>query len=274
MGLVLVGIMESLLVLAMALYAWLTLPAADHVVAVAALMLGVVVFVATWILGRPGPRRIPDEDPSPEPHDDHDPEDQATLQWTLPEGDPPVASPGPQPAPNRDPLPVAVGDIRRDVERARWRFKLRELEARARAISQAIRQDSSSARSDDPRRHLRRLCDLAILTQGYDAWIQGKPPVFDLDRYRSWWSRDDIERRLDDLAHEITLTLAEADEWGKTPETRDSVQGAAVERVRYEELQGLEDRIEELELLRLGYASLNAQSPGYTCTDPAERGGQ
>ncbi|MCL5971740.1 MAG: hypothetical protein M1499_04165 [Firmicutes bacterium] len=156
-------------------------------------------------------------------------------------------------------VPAALATMQDAVKRSHWRYRARESETRAATLAEMVLHEGKSGDNgrDDRPRQLRRLCDLAILSQGFDAWANGMQAEFRLDRYRRAQTPEDIQERLADIHRETETLEAEAGRWRDLiAEYEDPYRRSLAERVRFEKLSELEERLEELTLLQLGYQAM------------------
>ncbi len=156
-------------------------------------------------------------------------------------------------------VPASLKVMQDAVKRSHWRYRARESETRAATLAEMVLHEGKSGDTsrDDRPRQLRRLCDLAILSQGFDAWANGAQAEFRLDRYRRAQTPEDIQERLADIHRETETLNAEAGHWRDLiAEYEDPYRRSLAERVRFEKLSELEERLEELTLLQLGYQAM------------------
>ncbi len=156
-------------------------------------------------------------------------------------------------------VPASLKVMQDSVKRSHWRYRARESETRAATLAEMVLHEGKSGDTsrDDRPRQLRRLCDLAILSQGFDAWANGAQAEFRLDRYRRAQTPEDIQERLADIHRETETLNAEAGHWRDLiAEYEDPYRRSLAERVRFEKLSELEERLEELTLLQLGYQAM------------------
>ncbi len=147
------------------------------------------------------------------------------------------------------------------IARMRWRYRATEIHARAGNIAEVVMKnhaDNESQTYDERPRQLRRLLELFILSQGYEAWANGLEPAFHVDRYRAMLSKEDILERETDLSREADVLWQEIDKsrvMAQVPDDDLYRQGVDV-RIRLERLTQSQERLEEIEILQKGYASL------------------
>ena len=156
-------------------------------------------------------------------------------------------------------VPASLKVMQDAVKQSHWRYRARESETRAATLAEMVLHEGKSGDTsrDDRPRQLRRLCDLAILSQGFDAWANGAQAEFRLDRYRRAQTPEDIQERLADIHRETETLNAEAGHWRDLiAEYEDPYRRSLAERVRFEKLSELEERLEELTLLQLGYQAM------------------
>ncbi|PSR32119.1 MAG: hypothetical protein C7B46_15645 [Sulfobacillus benefaciens] len=273
MGLLIAGLVEALIAWGIGLYL-LVSTNVSHVWGGLAIVVGFVVLLLSIALGRK-PREsrnanpetkagVPDDEnidtdstEAPEPRG-LEPSDH-TLVKTADDNHPEIPQDVAPMAVRGISVPAPLELMQDTVKRSYWRYRARESETRAATLAEMVLHEGKSAdvSRDDRPRQLRRLCDLAILSQGFDAWANGVQPEFRLDRYRRAQSQEDIHERLTDIHRETETLEAEAGHWRDlVAEHEDPYRRSLTERVRFEKLSELAERLEELTLLQLGYQAM------------------
>ncbi len=276
MGLLIAGLIEALIAWGVGLYLLFS-SSVPHIWGGVAFVVGLVVLILSMALGR-RPREEKDMSQTIAANGSVRAEDQALLQQEaeldedsldssarLRIAEQPVSLSPIESAdemglvPLRADVPAPVDLMHDTVMRSRWRYRARDAETRAAALAEMVLHEgrAQDPTKDERPRQLRRLCDLAILSQGFDAWATGKNPEFHLERYRQTQTVEDIHERLGDFAQEASALEAEAVHWQQTAaEYDDPYRRSLSERVRFEKLSGLEERFEEITLLQMGYQAM------------------
>ena len=271
--------MEALVALLLGLYL-LSSSNVPHLFAGVAFGVGLVVLVLTLALGRKSratPAEVPEK--SPEPMGSGLPasiddvaaittQETLTIPVSLPESEVKQLAGAPHGeaatalAPTEDGALAPQGLLHDVVMRSRWRYRAREAETRAATLTELVLHEGSQGDvlKDDRPRQLRRLCDLAILSQGFEAWANGDHPSFQLERYAKAHSREDLHDRLGELRREKEVLQAESRHWEDTlADYDDPYRRSLAERMRFEKLRDLEERMEEIMLLEMGYDSMREE---------------
>lgn len=276
MALVIAGILEALIAALLGLYL-LSSSNVPHIFAGVAFVVGFVVLVLTLLLGRkPRSAASMPEDKGPEPETpgalvpvaDLMPalanDSSLSLQEELPASPEEMADDTERPAlASKDRSLLATQSILHDVVvRSHWRYRAREAETRAATLADLVLHEGpgDSVRDERPRQ-LRRLCDLAILSQGFEAWAVGDEPSFRLERYMKAHSAEELDERLTELRREKEALEAEALRWGSDTliDYDDPYRRSLGERMRFEKLRDLEERMEEIMLLEMGYDTMRGE---------------
>lgn len=255
MFLLILGVIEALAAAGVGAYILIMEPPQDSLIAVGFLGLSFFLFLASIIWGKKSP-----ESPA-ETLIDTDPDESKVV---LP-GLAPLALSPTSDAENGF-LPRLVADITRDVDKTRWHYKVLELQSRLDRLKPLVlemaEKDASSVDGgrEGQRRNIRRFFELDVLRQGYDAWSREEIPEFSFGSYPKSLTPDDIQSRLDDVDQEQAFLMMEAQYWIQEPEVPDERgQSAVGEQIRYQHLTELRDRLEEVQLLQLGYRTLREE---------------
>ncbi|POB11164.1 hypothetical protein [Sulfobacillus sp. hq2] len=256
MGLLISGIVESLVALILGIFLLVGEPSLNPLWGYGLIVVGVITGLLTLAFGRQGHHTVEQQ---------VTPEETTDADATTPAVEKPQRS---LPAYRTDEntglvpvtrhLPQRIDVLREEVSRARWRYKAKEIQSRAAEMAELVLQGSDGTESVDERpRQLRRLLELFILSQGYEAWANGTEPEFHVDRYRRVLSAADIRERLEDLRAEADMLWQEISRGvpPKAPE-EDAYRQTIDIRIRLERITAAEERLEEIEILRLGYQSL------------------
>lgn len=276
LGLLIAGILEALIALLLGLYL-LSSSNVPHIFAGVAFVVGLVVLVLTLVLGRKSRSKasipedngtkveapealVPREEPMPALANDSS----LALEEKLPASS--LESPDDTKRPalgSTDRLLPATQSLLHDVVvRSRWRYRAREAETRAATLAELVLHEGHGDPVRDERpRQLRRLCDLAILSQGFEAWADGDEPSFRLERYMKAHSAEELDERLIELRREKEALEAEALRWGSDTlvDYDDPYRRSLGERMRFEKLRDLEERMEEIMLLEMGYDTMRGE---------------
>lgn len=275
MGLLIAGILEALIAALLGLYL-LSSSNVPHIFAGVAFAVGLVVLVLTLWLGRKSQSKPPahetvlgPEAPGPlVPAQDQTPALANDSSLSALEAEAPVsqlASPDAKSsalAAAERSVPATQSLLHDVVVRSRWRYRAREAETRAATLAELVLHEGPGDPVRDERpRQLRRLCDLAILSQGFEAWADGDGPSFRLDRYVKVHSTDELDERLTELRREKESLEAEATRWGSDTlvDYDDPYRRSLGERMRFEKLRDLEERMEEIMLLEMGYDTMRRE---------------
>ncbi len=275
MGLLIAGILEALIAILVGLYL-LSSSNVPHMFAGVAFGVGLVVLILTLLLGRKSRGRVPEvDDKRPEPEDaglpapvdgvgtalDHSA--LAALSNTEEETLPELQHGGTAALSSADGSFLATQSLLHDVVlRSRWRYRAREAETRAATLAELVLHEGSrgDAIKDERPRQLRRLCDLAILSQGFDAWANGEAPSFRLDRYVKAHTTEELDDRILELRREKEALEAESLHWADIlADYEDPYRRSLAERMRFEKLRDLEERMEEILLLEMGYDTMRVE---------------
>ncbi|MCY0881688.1 MAG: hypothetical protein OWS74_06805 [Firmicutes bacterium] len=146
---------------------------------------------------------------------------------------------------------------------ARWRYKAKDTQARADTVCRLIEAQINTPGNDDNlQRQMQRLAELNLLSQGYEARAEGLPPHFHIDAPMPAFSEEELNQRLEDLTAELSALQEEKNELvGLTPDVPDDVYHRAMEeRIRYERLFAIEERLEQIEILHAGMQALKDAS--------------
>ncbi|WP_139061701.1 MFS transporter [Sulfobacillus thermosulfidooxidans] len=260
------GLIEAVVSVAIGLFLLIAEPSITTIWGFSLMGLGLVTAILSVALGRNRPPAVVPEEHNgtpPSSADNHqDPSEPAskTPIHSLPEYRPftegalvPIAAS----------LPERIGYLREQVSRTRWRYKAKDIQARAAELADIVMKnqgnDEASGQGERPRQ-IRRLLELFILAQGYESWSNGEDPVFHIDRYRTVLSEHDMTERLADLNAEADLLWEEMSHGVPPRNMEDDAYRQTIDvRIRLERMISAEERLEEIELLRLGYASLLSQ---------------
>ncbi len=269
MGLLIAGLLEALIAIMVGLFL-LSSSNIPHVFAGVAFGVGALVLVLTLLLGRKSQGRSSDTtDRNPEPE---------ALAVRIPVEQTPVTKTAPTPsslppeeakdgattaltATNRE-LPTAQSFLHDVVVRSRWRYRARDAQTRATTLAELVVHEGNQDGSfkDERPRQLRRLCDLAILSQGFEAWADGDQPSFRLDQYGKAHSGEELDDRIVELRREKEALEGESLRWAETlTDFDDPYRRSLAERMRFEKLRDLEERMEEVMLLEMGYETMRAK---------------
>ncbi len=156
-------------------------------------------------------------------------------------------------------LPARIDALREEVSRARWRYKAKEIQSRAAELAELVLHGPEEPGKNEERpRQLRRLLELFMLSQGYESWANDTSPVFHVERYRRVLNEHDISGRQDDLAAEADMLWQEISRGvPPRPSEDDNYRQTIDIRIRLERISAAEERLEEIEILRMGYESLS-----------------
>ncbi|MCY0863749.1 MAG: hypothetical protein OWQ57_02240 [Sulfobacillus sp.] len=234
----LIGLLEAVSAGALATVIWQAGGGNDQPMALGMALVGMIALVATVVLGRSS-SAAPDSPSETVPAVTDEPTD-AVVERVVPLAPAEGVS---------HYLPDAVRAMHSEVERARWQYKLQDVNAKLALLEQAMR--------DDDRRHQRRRFELLLLREGLTAWLDGKPARWHDFTAVEAGDAAELQDRLNDLADQEAWLLNEVKHWtesaaSNTPSLADSLS----ERVRYQRLTELEDQLEDLELLKLGYRTV------------------
>ncbi len=259
MGLLISGIVESLVAIILGIFLLVAEPSLSAVWGFGLIGVGVVTGVLTLSFGRLG-RSKPETAAQPDdvaeaPEEEPEADGERGPQRSLPEYRP-QENTGLMPVPHH--LPQRIDVLREEVSRARWRYKAKEIQSRAAEMAELVLQGSEDAGTVDERpRQLRRLLELFILSQGYEAWANGAEPAFHVERYRRVLTETDIHERLADLTAESDMLWQEISRGVPPKAPEDDAYRQTIDiRIRLERITAAEERLEEIEILRLGYQSL------------------
>ncbi len=265
MGLLVAGLIEACVGVGLGLFLLVAEPAINSLWGMGLVALGILTAVLSIFWGRSRSNR-PEEIP---PDDNEGDETVSSLSpadidgpsaphavYSLPESRP---SSSHELVPVMPHLPERVSYLREQLSRLGWSYKAKDIHARAAEVADIVMKNHGSNESngrDERPRQLRRLLELFILSQGYDAWANGQDPVFNMDRYRKFLSKNEIVERLVDLNAEEDLLWEEIRHSGPVKEPDDAYRQTIGVRIRLERISAAEERLEEIEILRLGYRSL------------------
>ncbi|SMC02831.1 hypothetical protein SAMN00768000_0781 [Sulfobacillus thermosulfidooxidans DSM 9293] len=266
MGLLVAGLIEAVVSVAIGLFLLIAEPSISAIWGLSLIGLGLTTAILSVLLGRNRALEIVSGEnngtPPTSAEHHHDPKEPAPMSsvHSLPEYRPSTEG---ALVPLGTSLPERIGYLREQVSRTRWRYKAKDIQARAAELADIVMKnagnDEASGQGERPRQ-IRRLLELSILAQGYEAWSNGEDPVFHIDRYRTVFSEHDMTERLADLNAEADLLWEEMSHGVPTKSIEDDAYRQTIDvRIRLERITSVEERLEEIELLRLGYASLLSQ---------------
>jgi|BEDMetMinimDraft_2_1075160.scaffolds.fasta_scaffold11209_2 hypothetical protein len=242
------GIVEA--VAAAAVGAWLygSLPASDHIWAEVIWLVAAVTLAASVAWGR---------EPAVDEVDGQDAGRSAGPELpALARPDPPEAMGAGDPDPaGADEWLQPVGGIQAALWRSRWTLQALDAERRAQTLAEAVLDRGGAV--EGPGAAVEELADLAILAQGFRALAEGVAPRFDLTRFASAVTREQVAARLARLRAETEALGRELELWIQRGALQPGGPDRMVEeRVRYERLEaGLRER-ERLWLLERGWTTL------------------
>jgi hypothetical protein len=264
MGLLIAGIVESLVAIILGAILLFAEPSVSAVWGLGLVILGLITGVLTLSFAR-GPKTAkvePDEevaDGAAAPEDDAQPAQEAQELRSLPEYHP-EANAGLMLVSRH--LPERIDALQQEVSKARWRYKAKEIQSRAAELAELVLQGPKSAGQVDERPHqLRRLLELFMLSQGYEAWANGTSPVFHVERYRRVLNAQDISSRQADLTAESNMLWQEISQGVPSKSSEEDNYRQTIDiRIRLERITAAEERLEDIEILRMGYESLLEES--------------
>lgn len=262
MGLLWAGIIESVAAASVGVWLYETLPARDHIWAQALWLVALATLAISVSLGRRSAISATEALPH-QPSGSPAPPSTTSEPMALPAPSTPIPLPGASGAPQDAPSsleslwPSQVDELQRAVVKSRWTIQAAESQARAGALAQAILQADNDTRVEERTRQTRRLADYTILAQGFQSLSEGRRPVFDLGRFQKAFTFAQIASRLVDLTEEEQALRAEMAMWMAGPESSDDPKRLVVEAtVKHEHLKDVEQRWEQLFVLRQGYHAL------------------
>ncbi len=258
MGLLIAGIIEAIGGVGLGLYLLISQPSLGAIWGWWLISLGILTGVISVLLGkREREESLLEEGMSPANAKTSQTDTPSPQVYSLPEET--SGSPGKNVM--KTTLRGRVDSLHGEISRTRWRYKARDIHSRAVMVAEVVMknhpEDESQAYDERPRQ-LRRLLELFILSQGYEAWANGVEPVFHLDRYGTMLSKEDIAERMEDLSQEADLLWQEIDKdscWAHLSDD-DLYRQAVGMRIRLERMTQAQERFEEIEILQMGYTSL------------------
>ncbi|HBQ95136.1 MAG: hypothetical protein M1294_12230 [Firmicutes bacterium] len=258
MALLIAGIIEALVGVALGLYLLIGQPSINGIWGWGLIGIGMLTGILSMLLGRQS-RSSPGEDHLEPSLDSSRGEPQAPA-YSLPEHQFDLG--GVNAVSTQ--LPDRIGYLQTQISRTRWRYKAKDIHTRAVEVAEIVMKNHADGepRSYDERpRQFRRLLELFILSQGYEAWANGVEPSFQVERYRRMLSKQDIAERMVDLTTEADLLWQEINRGGIMADLPDDdAHRQAIDvRIRLEHMTSAQDRLEEIEILQRGYASLFEQ---------------